>query len=484
MPATPYKGADSDAYSQTLALLNDNRTEEAAAVCRELCEREPENAAALRLMGVIAFQLGDKEAALGLLRHAVELDPLLPGGQRDLAEAMTALNQADAALAALDIAIAQDPGDAFAYRQRALLLLGAKDLAGAEEAAARALAIAPGLTLAQSTMGLIKARCGDLLRAAEYLMQARNTPKPPPDPTNLLARCLGALGQTPKITELPPSADALERHGEIMLLAAFAWQTNQGDACRRLLEEARFLARNLPADSLRSTGRAELGEMLEVLLDWQATHPEAYSGTVEHQLYHLGDRHCLASAHLVAEFSGRRWLTFCEFIPDFKAWDLAKPEEGLQRATFRAAVERIPKGAALLVSCGAGDCSLNSGIPAYVRRNRQLDPGSLVDALVPAFVEALLEITAPRDLKIILETPRASNAPEALVPHKELVVLKSVMRQFCQRLRDVAREKNLRLLDLNAATSDAQGRSKGHLYFDTDHLRPQAYLETFAAGLR
>ena len=91
------------------------------------------------------------------------------------------------------------------------------------------LVIAPGLTVAQSTMGLIKAQRGDVPRAAEYLMQARKSPKPPSDPGNLLIRCLAALGQSAEISALQPPATIAERHGEAVLLALFAWQTNQSE---------------------------------------------------------------------------------------------------------------------------------------------------------------------------------------------------------------------------------------------------------------
>jgi Flp pilus assembly protein TadD len=484
MPATPYPGADSDAYSQTLELLNSGETEAAATLCRQLCESEPENAAAHRLMGVIAFQLGELEGAAGLLRRAVELDGALPGGQRDLAEVLAAKGDSEAAMRALDQAIEQDPGDAFAYRQRALLLHGADRFAEAEDACAQALSIAPGLTVAQSTMGLIKAQRGDVPRAAEYLMQARKSPKPPSDPGNLLIRCLAALGQSAEISALQPPATIAERHGEAVLLALFAWQTNQGEACRQLLEQARPLVALAAEAGEEAPPRQDLAETLERLLDWQAAHPEAYAGTVDQPLFHLGDQHCLPSAHLVAEIAGRRWLTICETIPGLKAWHLAKPRENFPRAAFQAAVQRLPEDAALLVSCGAVDCGLNTGIPAYVRANSDRDPMELVDALVPAFVDRVVELTAPRGTKVIFQTPRASNAPEALVPHKDLILMKGVMQRFCQRLRETTKARDLRLLDLNEATSDAQGRSKGHLYYDTDHLRPQAYLDAFAAGLR
>jgi len=109
------------------------KIDEACESCRHVLDEDPENIAALELLGVVAGQRGDTAAAIGLLERAVALRPREVGLLANLGALYRAAGRIDEAAARYREALAVDPG-ATAARFNLANLLAAR---GAQDEALR-----------------------------------------------------------------------------------------------------------------------------------------------------------------------------------------------------------------------------------------------------------------------------------------------------------------------------------------------------------
>jgi tetratricopeptide (TPR) repeat protein len=86
------------------------RLKEAAEICHDLIGRQPNNADALHLLGVIVQQTGRPDEALSLVRQAIHWQPLTPHYHQALGAILQQLGQLDEALEAFDLALRLNPG--------------------------------------------------------------------------------------------------------------------------------------------------------------------------------------------------------------------------------------------------------------------------------------------------------------------------------------------------------------------------------------
>lgn len=174
------------------------RLEEAESVYRGVLESEPDNAEALHLMGVLAFQRGRLDAAidwfgravdrdggnakylgnlgvalvsarrpedaLPVLEDAVRLDPDGATNRNSLGEAYRATGRLEDAVAAYRQAVELDPGYAEAHGNLAVALMQAGRLEEALASGETAVAADPGNAEGHNTVGSILRSCG---RAAD-----------------------------------------------------------------------------------------------------------------------------------------------------------------------------------------------------------------------------------------------------------------------------------------------------------------------------
>ena len=85
------------------------RLDEAEAVYRRLLADDPDHAAALHLLGVIAFQRGRADEAVGMISRAVALDPAVAPYHCNLGNALRALGRIGEAIAAFETALRLRP---------------------------------------------------------------------------------------------------------------------------------------------------------------------------------------------------------------------------------------------------------------------------------------------------------------------------------------------------------------------------------------
>jgi tetratricopeptide (TPR) repeat protein len=112
----------------------------ALAGYRACLSRTPDDPEVLRLLGLALYQGGDSAAARNVLTHAAALQP---SAGADLALVLLDQGEAEAALTALDAAIAATPGDSDAWSRRGRALLALSRPGEAVESLERAVDLAP-----------------------------------------------------------------------------------------------------------------------------------------------------------------------------------------------------------------------------------------------------------------------------------------------------------------------------------------------------
>ena len=126
--------------AQGLAHHQAGRLEDARAAYEAVLRADPDDAAALHLLGVYCVQTGQLELAVSLIERSLVVNPTTVAAYGNLANALNRLQRFDEVVAACDRAIALDPSFAEAHgnRGQALYALGrmAEALASYERVAA------------------------------------------------------------------------------------------------------------------------------------------------------------------------------------------------------------------------------------------------------------------------------------------------------------------------------------------------------------
>jgi Tfp pilus assembly protein PilF len=145
------------------------RLEEAAALYRQVLDREPANPDALHLLGVITHQRGNPAAGEDLIRRAIALRPNAARFHNNLGKLLAEQARWAEAAAAQRRAVELDPNYLGAYSGLGVALAKLGDLAAAEAAYRQALVRAPTDPGVQQAMGLFLQDSGRLEEAEGYL---------------------------------------------------------------------------------------------------------------------------------------------------------------------------------------------------------------------------------------------------------------------------------------------------------------------------
>jgi predicted O-linked N-acetylglucosamine transferase (SPINDLY family) len=129
------------------------RLREAEHFYRQILAHHPRHTDAMHHLGVIAYQSGQNDVAVDLIRRAIALAPNLPEPYSNLGNALTSNGQIDEALAAYRQAIALWPGYAAAHCNLGNALRIKGQLDDAIAAYRHAVILSPGYAEAHSNLG-------------------------------------------------------------------------------------------------------------------------------------------------------------------------------------------------------------------------------------------------------------------------------------------------------------------------------------------
>jgi TolB-like protein/Tfp pilus assembly protein PilF len=114
-----------------LVLVEQGKFREAEECDREALQRDPLSPIINVNVGFDALRYGDTQSARKLFQAAIEIDPAFPVSHYGLSRAHALAGEFDAALSAIDVAIACAPGRSFYQARKGLLLLQTGDFASA-----------------------------------------------------------------------------------------------------------------------------------------------------------------------------------------------------------------------------------------------------------------------------------------------------------------------------------------------------------------
>jgi predicted O-linked N-acetylglucosamine transferase (SPINDLY family) len=129
---------------------------------RELLQQTPEHADSLHLLGVVALQTGNVEAAYALVQRAVALRPDSPVCRTNLGQVLERLGRDDEAIRCYEAALELDPAYAEAHNNLGLAYARRDRLADADAHYLQAIALAPDYAEPHTNRGNLLKERGEL----------------------------------------------------------------------------------------------------------------------------------------------------------------------------------------------------------------------------------------------------------------------------------------------------------------------------------
>lgn len=159
--------------ASALALHQQGRLADAAALYREIRDVAPDNADARHLLGVIEHQQGRHDAALADIDEAIGFDGEVALYHANRSRVLSALGRHDEALGSAERALALEPENAETMSDLAGALLRMDRPVDALATARQALSLAPGLDAARHNLGLAHYDIGHLAQEAGDMAAAK-----------------------------------------------------------------------------------------------------------------------------------------------------------------------------------------------------------------------------------------------------------------------------------------------------------------------
>jgi protein O-GlcNAc transferase len=143
----------SEALSRAVAHHQAGQLPQAEQIYRQVLQADPRNADAWHLLGVIAAQVNNHQAAIDHIRRAIELNPNSTAFHANLGAAYQKVKQFDNAVSCYRRALELNPNNAEAHNNLGVALLGRSDPATAEACFRRAVKHNPNYAEAHSNLG-------------------------------------------------------------------------------------------------------------------------------------------------------------------------------------------------------------------------------------------------------------------------------------------------------------------------------------------
>lgn len=140
-------------FQHALALHESGNLQGANALYVEILGTDPKHFESLRMLGILACQVGNWAAGVELIRNALGVKPSHAAAHSDLAVALLEAGEAEASLSSSDRAIALDSGIAEAHFNRGNALLALQQFVESVSSYDRAIAIRPDYAKAYCNRG-------------------------------------------------------------------------------------------------------------------------------------------------------------------------------------------------------------------------------------------------------------------------------------------------------------------------------------------
>ncbi len=189
------QAAGAKALAQAVAYHGAGRLD-AAAAYRRILARDPIDAQATHLLGVVHHQRGDNERARTLIARALELDPDYADAHGNMGHVLTALGHPAEALSHFTMAAVLEPALAEAHNNLGQALQQAGRIADAIERYQMAIALRPDFAEAYCNNGAAHQDLGHVTDAVDFYREALRLRPAYPEALARLAGALATLGET------------------------------------------------------------------------------------------------------------------------------------------------------------------------------------------------------------------------------------------------------------------------------------------------
>ena len=180
------------------AAYSSNRLSDAERLYRKFLAIKPDDADALRNLGAIELQMGQAEAAIGLIRRSLEIDNTSADAQCNLGLALKQAGHLEEAEQAYRSAISSDPTIVDAHSNLGVLLSEMNRYDEAGDALRAAVALAPDNGGVMANLGLLELRASRPEQALKILFAAARLE---PNNAQILANLGGILSDQARYRE-------------------------------------------------------------------------------------------------------------------------------------------------------------------------------------------------------------------------------------------------------------------------------------------
>ncbi|MEY4708387.1 MAG: hypothetical protein RJB58_2110 [Pseudomonadota bacterium] len=144
-----------EAFAQAVQFHHAGRLGEAETLYRRVLALEPRHADSLHRLGVIAYQAGQPQSAVELIRKAIAQNAVAAPYHLHLGLALAALGRLEEAMAASHVALKLDPHQPDSHNNLGVLLMQLGQWEAAADRYRQAIALAPELPNAHGNLGIV-----------------------------------------------------------------------------------------------------------------------------------------------------------------------------------------------------------------------------------------------------------------------------------------------------------------------------------------
>lgn len=200
----------SKAFNMAFGCNNAERLQKTRRICHASLKKQPDNAFALHLLGIVEFRFGHDSLACDLFEKAAALNPNSSELCFNYAKALVMLKKDSEAIVAFNRAIALNPDNAEAYHRVGNLYLRAGNEVKAAEAYQHALKVKPNYPEVYNSLGIIFRNKGEFQAAADCFDRALTIKPDYPAALNNLGTTRYLVGEFTESLNLFTKALALQ----------------------------------------------------------------------------------------------------------------------------------------------------------------------------------------------------------------------------------------------------------------------------------
>ena len=466
------------ALQQAIALHQQGRIGEAKERYEEVLKASPQNAAALHLLGVVAYQTKNYQAAVDLIGKAIENNPNHAAYYSNLGLALQELRQPEAALASYDKAISLKPDYVEAYNNRGNALKDLKQLEAAVSSYDKAISLKPDYAEAHNNRGKLLQDLGRLddagasfkkaiLIKPEFVLALNN------HSLNLLY-----LDELDEVTQVLLKLIAIDPEGygldACVKLAILNFLNGDPSSSKSLLLKSKNIFKK------KDTGFIDYYNILITHLDSQRIRIQE---GIEHfqiqNLYVIGESHSLASHGIYVKVALSNYLCQSFWIMGCKAWHLGNTLENQYKHKFQKIIQLIPSSSNILLSIGEIDSRLDDGILNHMKKHPFKDKSELLNLTIDDYLQYVFKLLTPLDHNVTIQGVPCPNINLNNTKKEEVTSLIDFIIEFNTILKKRSHFFGFNFLDLHKLTDRGDGFSNGKWHIDQYHLSSAGMQEAW-----